>query len=153
MSPAYGIESEAASDERASNAWLIRVAKQTQIDGRAHHPGREPALEADPPQKPAEGEIAMNEPVKNKVLLVHMSADDLWAIVQEAVKSALRSAPKEDHLLTVEKVAEILNVTPEWIYHNTKKLPFTRKVGGMLRFSSNGLQRYIESAKFTVKGS
>ena len=26
--------------------------------------------------------------------------------------------------------------TPEWIYHNAKKLPFVRKVEGMLRFSS-----------------
>jgi len=95
----------------------------------------------------------MSDPAKNKALLVHLTAEELAAVVQDAVKAALRSAPKEDRLLTVEHVAEILNVTPEWIYHNTKKLPFTRKVGGMLRFSANGLQRYIEASKFSVKGS
>ena len=93
----------------------------------------------------------MSDPAKNKALVVHLTAEDLFEVVQNAVKSAMRSAPKEDRLLSVEQVAEILNVTPEWIYHNTKKLPFTRKVGGMLRFSSNGLQRYIEASKFTVK--
>lgn len=95
----------------------------------------------------------MSDPVKNKALLVHLTAEELAAVVQDAVKAALRSAPKEDRLLSVEQVAEILNVTPEWIYHNTRKLPFIRKIGGQLRFSSNGLQRYIESVKFTVKGS
>ena len=96
----------------------------------------------------------MSEPVKNKALLVvHLTADELSVIVQDAVKSAMRAAPKEDRLLTVAEACEKLNVSEEWIYHNTRKLPFVRKVGGLLRFSSNGLQRYIESAKFTVKGS
>ena len=72
--------------------------------------------------------------------------------MQDAVKSAMKSAPKEDRLLTVQQVKDILNVSEEWIYHNTRKLSFVRKVGGQLRFSANGLQRYIESAKFSVKG-
>jgi len=46
-----------------------------------------------------------------------------------------------------------LTVSPGWVYHNLKRLPFTRKVGGMLRFSANGLQRYIEVSKFSVKES
>jgi excisionase family DNA binding protein len=68
-----------------------------------------------------------------------------------AQRISIKSAPKEDRLLTVEQVCEFLNVTEEWVYHNAKKLPFVRKVGGMLRFSANGLQRYIEATKFTVK--
>jgi hypothetical protein len=92
----------------------------------------------------------LSEPGKNKSLLVvQLTADELSALVQEAVKSALRSAPRDDKLLTVEEVCKALNVNPEWLYHNARKLPFVRKIGGMLRFSSNGLQRYIESAKFT----
>jgi predicted DNA-binding transcriptional regulator AlpA len=94
----------------------------------------------------------VNDPAKAKALLVHLTADELSAIVQDAVKAAMRSAPKEDRLLTVEQVCQILNVSEEWLYHNSRKLPFVRKVGGMLRFSANGIQRYIESAKFTVKG-
>jgi len=64
----------------------------------------------------------------------------------------MRSAPKDDRLLTVAQVCEVLNVNEEWLYHNVKRLPFVRKVGGMLRFSNNGLQRYIEASKFTLKG-
>ena len=82
-------------------------------------------------------------------MVVTMTVADLRAIVTDAVQSALNSAPREDRLLTVEDVCKLLNVNAEWVYHNAKKLPFVRKIGGMLRFSSNGLQRYIEGAKFT----
>ena len=91
------------------------------------------------------------EAIKNKErLVVHLTVEELTEIVRQA---ALKSTPREDRLLTIEDVCEILNVSEEWIYHHAKKLPFVRKLGGMLRFSSNGLQRYIEASKFTVKGS
>jgi excisionase family DNA binding protein len=95
----------------------------------------------------------VSEPAKNKILVVQLTAEELSAIVQDAVKSAVRSAPKDDKLLTVEEVCAVLNVKDDWLYHNIKRLPFVRKVGGMLRFSSNSLQRYIEAAKFKVEGS
>jgi excisionase family DNA binding protein len=91
------------------------------------------------------------EAIKNKErLVIHLTVEELTEIVHQA---ALKSAPKEDRLLTIEQVCETLNVSDEWVYHHAKKLPFVRKVGGMLRFSSNGLQRYIESTKFSVKGA
>jgi predicted DNA-binding transcriptional regulator AlpA len=62
---------------------------------------------------------------------------------------AAKALPKDDKLLSVEQVCEILNVNSEWVYHNARKLPFVRKIGGMLRFSSNGLQRWIETRKFS----
>jgi excisionase family DNA binding protein len=72
----------------------------------------------------------------------------------EAVQAAVKALPRDDKLLTVEQVCEILNTSKEWLYHNAKKLPFVRKVGGLLRFSSNGLQRFIESKRFTsTKGT
>ena len=49
---------------------------------------------------------------------MHLTAEELAAVVQDAVKSALKSSPKEDRLLTVEQVSEILNVTPHYLYHN-----------------------------------
>jgi excisionase family DNA binding protein len=83
-------------------------------------------------------------------MVVQLSTDELRAIVRNEVQAALKSAPKDDKLLTVEEVCAVLNVNPEWVYHNSRKLPFVRKLGGMLRFSSNGLQRWIESKKFTT---
>jgi excisionase family DNA binding protein len=91
-------------------------------------------------------------PESRKALVVQLTTDELRTIVEDAVRSALKSAPKEDRLLTVDEVCKILNVPKGWLYHRAKQLPFTRKIGGNLRFSANGLQRYIESAKFTVKG-
>ena len=91
---------------------------------------------------------------KNKEpLVVQLTVDELSEIVREAVRIALKASPRDDELLTIEQVCKVLNVNNEWFYHHVKKLPFVRKVGGMLRFSKNGLQRYIESTKFSVKGS
>ena len=90
----------------------------------------------------------MNEPAKDKTFVVHLTTEELAAIVRDAVASALKSAPKADQLLTVEQVCETLNSKPEWIYHNVKRLPFVRKIGGMLRFSSNDLQRWVAAQKF-----
>lgn len=96
----------------------------------------------------------MSDPAKktDSRLLVTVSIEEMESIVHRAVVTALRATPREDKLLTVEQVCSTLNATEEWVYHNAKKLPFVRKIGGMLRFSSNGLQRYIESRKFSVKG-
>jgi excisionase family DNA binding protein len=93
----------------------------------------------------------MSEPAKKAAskMVVQLSADELQSIVMDAVGAAIRTMPRDDKLLTVEQVCEILNTSEEWLYHNAKKLPFVRKVGGLLRFSSNGLQRYIESRRFT----
>jgi excisionase family DNA binding protein len=94
------------------------------------------------------------EATKNKEpLVVQLTVEELSEILREALKDALKAAPRDDRLLTVEQVCEVLNVSEEWIYHHAKKLPFVRKLGGMLRFSNNGLQRYIESTKFSVKGA
>jgi excisionase family DNA binding protein len=94
------------------------------------------------------------EVAKNKEpLVVQQTVDERSELVREAVKNALKTAPRDDHLLTIEQVCECLNVSEEWLYHHARKLPFVRKVGGMLRFSNNGLQRYIESTKFSVKSA
>jgi excisionase family DNA binding protein len=90
----------------------------------------------------------MTEPIKNPFDLL---LDSIRRVVAEEIAKAVKGS-KDDRLLTVEEVCQTLNCTEAWLYHNTKKLPFVRKVGGLLRFSSNGLQKYIEVAKFTVKG-
>jgi excisionase family DNA binding protein len=83
-------------------------------------------------------------------MLWQLTVEEFESMLQKAAKAA---SPKEDKLLTIEQVCDTLNVSDEWLYHHAKKLPFVRKVGGMLRFSNNGLQRYIESAKFLLKSA
>jgi len=86
----------------------------------------------------------MSEPAKNPFDLL---LDQIRAVVAEEVVKAVKGS-KDDKLLTVGEVCQVLNVTEAWVYHNTKKLPFVRKVGGLLRFSSNDLQRWIAAQKF-----
>jgi excisionase family DNA binding protein len=73
--------------------------------------------------------------------------DEFRKIVAQEIAKAVKGS-KEDRLLTVEEVCKTLNVTEAWLYHNTRKLPFVRKVGGLLRFSSNDLQRWIAAQRF-----
>ncbi len=53
-------------------------------------------------------------------------------------------APAEDRLLTVEEAAAKLAVSKDWLYRRAGKLPFTIRHGpGQVRFSSQGIERYI----------
>jgi hypothetical protein len=75
-------------------------------------------------------------------MIVRLSTDELRLLVMELVQAAIRALPRDDRLLTGEEVCQVLNVTEQCGFTiNANKLPFVRKVGGLLRFSSNGLQR------------
>jgi excisionase family DNA binding protein len=58
-------------------------------------------------------------------------------------------APVEDKLLTVKEAATRLHCSPDYLYRNHKKLPFTRtdKVGAKLLFSSAGLDAYLRGKR------
>ncbi len=56
----------------------------------------------------------------------------------------------EDRLLDAEEAAKLLSVSPDWLYRNAKKLPFTRKLGHkMLRFSYQGILKWLASRKLS----
>jgi len=50
-----------------------------------------------------------------------------------------------DRLLDVATAAERLSVSKDWLYHHAPQLPFTVRQGRLLRFSSRGIARYIQS--------
>ncbi|MDP2606098.1 MAG: hypothetical protein Q8S00_26445 [Deltaproteobacteria bacterium] len=80
-------------------------------------------------------------------LLVQLNADDLRAIIREAVKSASRGMV-EDRLIDADEAAKVLCVSADWLYRHAKQFPFTRKLDRkVLRFSFQGIQRYIESRR------
>jgi excisionase family DNA binding protein len=86
----------------------------------------------------------MSEPTKTPFDAL---LDAFRQVVAEEIAKAVKGS-KDDKLLTVAEVCEVLKCTEAWLYHNVKKLPFVRKVGGLLRFSSNDLQRWIAAQKF-----
>ena len=74
----------------------------------------------------------------------------LKPIVKEAVQEAINGHREEDRLLDAEQAANMLSVSSDWLYRQAKKLPFTRKLGPkMLRFSYQGIQKYLATRKMS----
>jgi len=49
-----------------------------------------------------------------------------------------------DRLLTVQEAAVRLNVSEDWLYRRSRKLPFARHLSRkQLRFSEQGLQKWV----------
>ncbi len=68
--------------------------------------------------------------------------------VREEIQAANQNGNQGDHLLDVEETAKLLCVEEDWLYRHHKKLPFARKLGPkMLRFSYQGLQKYLSTRK------
>lgn len=57
------------------------------------------------------------------------------------------NSERHDELLMVEAAAERLGVSPDYLYRNSRRLPFTRRMGRNLRFPSLGIDRYIAQNK------
>jgi predicted DNA-binding transcriptional regulator AlpA len=75
---------------------------------------------------------------------------EIRAIVKDELEQALvsKSHLQEDRLITIEEAAKLLSVSEDWLYRHGKKLPFTRKIHHkMLRFSYQGLQKYISQTR------
>jgi predicted DNA-binding transcriptional regulator AlpA len=54
------------------------------------------------------------------------------------------SQAQPDSLLNVEQASARLACSQDFLYRNHKRLPFTRRIGSKLLFSSNGIDKYIE---------
>ena len=63
-----------------------------------------------------------------------------------AYSGKVENKPTGDSLLSVGAVASRLDCDPDWVYRNTDKLPFTRRLSSkQLRFSEKGLEKYIRN--------
>ena len=56
---------------------------------------------------------------------------------------AIASRGAEDQLLTVSQAAERLGMSANYLYRHSESLPFVRRIGRALRFSSAGIDAYI----------
>jgi excisionase family DNA binding protein len=60
----------------------------------------------------------------------------------------------EDRLLTIDEAAEVLRTTKDYLYRHHKDLPFTVRLSPrQLRFSSKGIERYIEEMQHARHGT
>jgi excisionase family DNA binding protein len=53
------------------------------------------------------------------------------------------AAQTRDRLLDIGEAAKRLAMSQDYLYRNHSRLPFTRKVGRSLRFSEQGIERYL----------
>ena len=85
----------------------------------------------------------------DKAMVVTLSVGELRDLIRQEVHATARpSALEPDEWLDLEKAAKVMGVKAEWIYRNRKTLPFASKIGRrLLRFSRNGLQKWMESKK------
>jgi excisionase family DNA binding protein len=61
--------------------------------------------------------------------------------------TALTTVAKPDELLTVEQTAARLNVSENYLYRNSRRLPFVRRIGRKLLFSSSEFDTYLRKSK------
>jgi len=54
---------------------------------------------------------------------------------------------QSDELITVEEATAMLGMSAEYVYRNSKTLPFVRRVGRSVRCSKAGIQAYIRRAR------
>lgn len=53
------------------------------------------------------------------------------------------TAPQLDELLDVDEAAHRLGTSKDYLYRHHALLPFTRRIGRSLRFSTLGIEKYI----------
>jgi hypothetical protein len=92
---------------------------------------------------------------RSKLNEFNKEVDKPSELLGEALLNAIRLAVREeirealiqggfsfdDRLLHTEQASKVLQVSPDWLYRNSHKLPFTRGLGPKaLRFSYRGIQ-------------
>jgi len=53
----------------------------------------------------------------------------------------------DDRLANVHEAAEYLSMSKSWLYKNSDRLLFAKKVGGALRFDRRAMRRWLESQR------
>ena len=64
-----------------------------------------------------------------------------------AAAAAIPLTSASDRLLDAREVAKRTDLSADWWYRHGKRLPFARKVGRSLRFSEQGLNRWIATRR------
>jgi hypothetical protein len=85
-----------------------------------------------------------------------LAADELPRLLGELAEiqatatarlTAVLPAPIADEMLDVKKAASRMGVSPAYLYRHHDRLPFTRRIGRRLLFSSKGLELYMQKQR------
>jgi predicted DNA-binding transcriptional regulator AlpA len=93
----------------------------------------------------------------NESILGEALRNELKELIRDVVREELTGVANggghpsgrddDDRLINVDMAAEFLSVSKAWLYKNSHRLPFARKVGGALRFDRRGMRRWLESQR------
>jgi predicted DNA-binding transcriptional regulator AlpA len=94
----------------------------------------------------------MSEPILGKSL-----RNELKELIRQVIREELTGVANgsghptgrddDDGLVNVDMAAEFLSVSKAWLYKNSHRLPFAKKIGGVLRFDRRGIRRWVESQR------
>jgi len=79
--------------------------------------------------------------------------EQIRLVVREEIAGAMNASghpigdDNEDGLVNADRAAVYLSVSKAWLYKNSHRLPFAKKVGGSLRFDRRGMRRWLESQR------
>jgi predicted DNA-binding transcriptional regulator AlpA len=91
-----------------------------------------------------------NKPTAPETPAFTLSVAQLREIVREEIQAACSPQQDADRLLSADEAATLLSVSPDWLYRQARKLPFTRKLGPkMLRFSQHGILKWLATRKLS----
>jgi excisionase family DNA binding protein len=80
---------------------------------------------------------------------------DLAEIQATAMARLIAPVPAQpsgaDELLSIEEASRRMGVSKDYLYRHKTELPFTRRVGRKLLFSSLGIESYIQNDSLTAR--
>jgi predicted DNA-binding transcriptional regulator AlpA len=92
------------------------------------------------------GTIESITPGEASEMLVKITALLPLLAIKAQANGAQSPRPEGDTLLTVQEASKILGCTEDWLYRKADSFSFTKRIGPrQLRFSRNGIQKYIKS--------
>jgi hypothetical protein len=103
----------------------------------------------------------VSHPERARDLPVHVAADLLAQLASPqplllsrlyiGMSVSVKPTPDDDRLLLVGEAAALLGMTEDYLYRHAHQFPFTlRPAPRQIRFSRNGIQRYIRSKSHGV---
>ncbi len=83
-----------------------------------------------------------------RLIIEHLSVDELKTIIGQAVEQGLKQMPEEDEFFNVQQASLYLKmpVTTLYDYTSNKKIPFHKK-GKKLHFSKHELNAWMKTKK------
>jgi predicted DNA-binding transcriptional regulator AlpA len=80
---------------------------------------------------------------KSPVIITEPLRAELKALLREVFEE-MHVYQTDDRLLDADEAAKLLSVSPDWLYRNSRKLPFVKRIHPkMIRFSYQGIQVFI----------